>query len=44
MLSLSGDKDAEVMEAFNSTFRYLDAVLKIHNKPYSYHRYALNYG
>ena len=29
MLSLSGDKDAEVIEAFNSTSRYLDALLNI---------------
>ena len=29
MLSLSRDKDAEVIEAFNSTSRYLDALLNI---------------
>ena len=31
MLSLSGDKDAEVIEAFNSTSRYLDDLLNIDN-------------
>ena len=29
MLSLSGDKDAEVIAVFNSTSRYLDALLNI---------------
>ena len=29
MLSPSGDKDAEVIEAFNSTSRYLDDLLTI---------------
>ena len=31
MLSLSGDKDAEVTEALNSTSRYLDDLLNIDN-------------
>ena len=31
MMSLSGDKDAEVIEGFNSTFRYLDDLLDIDN-------------
>ena len=31
VLSLSGDKDAEVIEAFNSTSRYLDDLLNIDN-------------
>ena len=29
MMSLSGDKDAEIIEAFNSTSRYLDGQLNI---------------
>ena len=31
MLSLSEDSQSEVIEAFNSTFRYLDDLLKIDN-------------
>ena len=31
ILSLSGDKDAEVIEAFNSMSRYLDDLLNIDN-------------
>ena len=31
MLSLSGDNQSEVIEAFNSTSRYLDDLLNIHN-------------
>ena len=31
MLSLSGDKQAEIIEAFNSTSRYLDDLLNIDN-------------
>ena len=31
MMSLSADKDAEIIEAFNSTSRYLDGVLNIDN-------------
>ena len=31
MLSLSGDKDVEVIECFNSTSRYLDDLLNIDN-------------
>ena len=31
MMSLSGDKDAEIIEAFNSTPRYLDELLNIDN-------------
>ena len=29
MVSLSADKDAEIIEAFNSTSRYLDDLLNI---------------
>ena len=32
MMSLSADKNAEIIEAFNSTFRYLDDVLNINKK------------
>ena len=28
MMSLPGDKDAEIIEALNSTFRYLDNQLR----------------
>ena len=31
MLSFSDDKQSEVIEAFNSTFRYLDDLLNIDN-------------
>ena len=31
MLSLSGDNQSEVIEAFNSTSRYLDDLLNIYN-------------
>ena len=31
MMSLSADKDAEIIEAFNSTSRYLDDLLNINN-------------
>ena len=31
MMSLSADKDAEIIEAFNSTSRHLDDVLNIDN-------------
>ena len=31
MMSLSADKDAEILEAFNSTSRYLDDLLNIDN-------------
>ena len=31
MLSLSDDNQSEVIEAFNSTFRYLDDLLNIDN-------------
>ena len=31
MLLLSGDKEAEIKEAFNSTSRYLDDILNIDN-------------
>ena len=31
MTSLSVDKDAEIIEAFNSTSRYLDGLLNIDN-------------
>ena len=30
MLSISGDKDAEIIKAFNSTARYLDDLLNKH--------------
>ena len=30
-MSLSADKDAEIIEAFNSTSRYLDDLLNIDN-------------
>ena len=33
MMSLSGDKDAEIIETFNSTFRYLDDLLNIDMGP-----------
>ena len=31
MLSLSGDKEAEIIENFNSTSRYLDGLLNVDN-------------
>ena len=31
IMSLSADKDAEIIEAFNSTSRYLDDLLNIDN-------------
>ena len=31
MMSLSGDKQADVIDAFNTTSRYLDDVLNINN-------------
>ena len=31
MMSLSGDKEAEIIEASNSTSRYLDDLLNIDN-------------
>ena len=31
MMSLSADKDADIIEAFNSTSRYLDDLLNIDN-------------
>ena len=31
MMSLSADKDAEIIEAFNATSRYLDNLLNIEN-------------
>ena len=31
MMSLSADKDAEIIDAFNSTSRYLDDLLNIDN-------------
>ena len=31
MMCLSADKNAEIIEAFNSTSRYLDGVLNIDN-------------
>ena len=32
MMSLSADKDADIIEAFSSTTRYLDDLLNIYNK------------
>ena len=31
MMSLSGDKQADVIDAFNATTRYLDDILNINN-------------
>ena len=31
MMSLSDDKQADVIDAFNTTFRYLDDILNIKN-------------
>ena len=31
MMSLSGDKQADVIDAFNTTSRYLDNILNINN-------------
>ena len=31
MMSLSDDKQADVIDAFNTTSRYLDAILNIYN-------------
>ena len=31
MMSLSGDKQAYIIDAFNTTFRYSDAILNINN-------------
>ena len=31
MMSLSEDKQADVIDAFNTTFRYLDDILNINN-------------
>ena len=31
MMSLSGDKQADVIDAFNTTSRYLDNILNIDN-------------
>ena len=48
MLSLSGDKDAEVIETFNSTSRYLDDLLSIDNTYFDgmfkkiYHQFQIN--
>ena len=30
-MSLSDDKQADIIDAFNTTFRYLDAILNINN-------------
>ena len=30
-MSLSGDKQADVIDAFNTTFRYFDNILNINN-------------
>ena len=31
MMSLSGDKQADVIDTFNTTYRYLDDILNINN-------------
>ena len=31
MMSLSDDKQADIIDAFNTTFRYLDDILNINN-------------
>ena len=31
MISVSGDKQADIIDAFNTTSKYLDGVLKINN-------------
>ena len=31
MMSLSGDKQADIVDAFNTTSRYLDDILNINN-------------
>ena len=31
MISLSGDKQADIIDAFNTAFRYLDDILNINN-------------
>ena len=31
LMSFSGDKQADIIEAFNTTSRYLDAILNINN-------------
>ena len=31
MMSLSNDNQADVIDAFNNTFRYLDDILRINN-------------
>ena len=31
MMSLSDDKQADIIDAFNTTFRYLDYILNINN-------------
>ena len=31
MMSLSGDKQADIIDAFNTTSRYLDHILNINN-------------
>ena len=31
MISVSGDKQADIIDAFNTTSKYLDGVLKIYN-------------
>ena len=44
MLSFSGDKDADVIGAFNSTSRYLDDLLNIDNtytRPKTKRRYQI---
>ena len=32
MMSLSDDKQADIIDAFNTTFRYLDDILNINNE------------
>ena len=36
MISLSDDKQADIIDAFNTTFRYLDDILNINNVWFDY--------
>ena len=36
MMSLSDDKQADIMDAFNTTSRYLDDILNINNVYFDY--------
>ena len=39
MMSLSADKDAEIIEAFNSTSRYLNDLLNIDNTYFTHQNF-----